>query len=98
MLRTGPGTAIVGGPSMLLPKCPFMPPFAKMPLKQREAILRWWATGPIPLLRKVTSRPATPHDSDARHGPSPQHRIEQGCWIASPPNVPLRAGAVARDQ
>lgn len=55
MLRTGPGTAIVGGPSMLLPKCPFMPPFAKMPLKQREAILRWWATGPIPLLRKVNS-------------------------------------------
>ena len=53
MLRTGPGTAIVGGPSMLLPKCPLMPPFAKMPLKQREAILRWWATGPIPLLRKV---------------------------------------------
>ena len=57
MLRTGPGTAVVGGPSMLLPKCPFMPPFAKMPLKQREAILLWWANGPIPLLRKVSAAP-----------------------------------------
>ncbi len=53
LLRTGPGTAVVGGPSMLLPKCPFMQPFAKMPVKQRETILQYWATGPLPLLRKV---------------------------------------------
>ena len=57
LLRTGPGTAVIGGPSMLLPTCPFMQPFAKMSLKQREIILQYWASGPIPLLRKVSTCP-----------------------------------------
>ena len=53
MLKTGAGTAAVGGPKMLIPSCPPMQAFAKMPLKQREAILQYWSTSPIPLLRKV---------------------------------------------
>ncbi len=95
MLRTGPGTAIVGGPSMLLPKCPFMPPFAKMPLKQREAVLRWWANGPIPLLRKVRPHPVQ------RCGPLklcmvPLYStcIEQGYWVANAPKDLVSASAV----
>ncbi len=53
LLRTGPGTAVVGGPKMLIPTCPPMQSFARMSLRQREGILQYWATGPIPLLRKV---------------------------------------------
>ena len=53
LLRTGPGTAVVGGPKMLIPTCPPMQSFARMSHRQREGILQYWATGPIPLLRKV---------------------------------------------
>ena len=53
MLRTGAGTAAVGGPRMLIPSCPPAAAFANMPLAQREAILQYWSTSPIPLLRKV---------------------------------------------
>ena len=53
MLKTGAGTAAVGGPRMLIPSCPPTAAFASMPLAQREAILQYWSTSPIPLLRKV---------------------------------------------
>ena len=53
MLKTGAGTAAVGGPRMLIPSCPPTPAFANMSLEQREAILQYWSTSPIPLLRKV---------------------------------------------
>ena len=53
MLKTGAGTAAVGGPRMLIPSCPPAPAFANMSLEQREAILQYWSTSPIPLLRKV---------------------------------------------
>ena len=53
MLKTGAGTAAVGGPKMLIPRCPPAPAFANMPLEQREAILQYWSMSPIPLLRKV---------------------------------------------
>lgn len=55
LLKTGAGTMAVGGPKMLIPKCPMLQPFAKLPLQQREAILQYWASSPIPLLKKVSS-------------------------------------------
>ena len=53
LLQTGAGTAAVGGPKMLIPRCTCLKPFAKLSLKQREGILQYWASSPIPLLKKV---------------------------------------------
>ncbi|CAL8471472.1 g11014 [Coccomyxa elongata] len=53
LLQTGAGTAAVGGPKMLIPRCPCMQPFAKLSLQQREGILQYWASSPIPLLKKA---------------------------------------------
>ena len=53
LLRTGPGTAAVAPPGMLLSMCPPMQPFARLPVHQREAILQWWSVSPIPLMKKV---------------------------------------------
>ena len=55
LLKSGPGTATVAPPSMLLSMCPPMQPFAKLPVHQREAILQWWSVNPIPLMKKVRS-------------------------------------------
>ena len=55
LLKSGPGTATVAPPSMLLSMCPPMQPFAKLPVRQREAILQWWSVNPIPLMKKVRS-------------------------------------------
>lgn len=38
---------------MLLPSCHTFSSFARMPLRQREAIVQFWAASPIPLLRKA---------------------------------------------
>ena len=55
LLKSGPGTATVAPPWMLLSMCPPMQPFAKLPVHQREAILQWWSVNPIPLMKKVLS-------------------------------------------
>ena len=61
LLKSGPGTATVAPPWMLLSMCPPMQPFAKLPVHQREAILQWWSVNPIPLMKKVRSRSSQPH-------------------------------------
>ncbi|CAK0785523.1 hypothetical protein CVIRNUC_008733 [Coccomyxa viridis] len=53
LLKSGPGTATVAPPWMLLSMCPPMQPFAKLPVHQREAILQWWSVNPIPLMKKA---------------------------------------------
>ena len=53
LLRTGPGTAALAPPGMLLSVWPPMQPFAQLPVPQREAILQWWSVSPIPLMKKV---------------------------------------------
>ena len=57
LLRTGPGTAAVAPPGMLLSMCPPMQPFAQPPVHQREAILQWWSGSPIPSLRRSAIAP-----------------------------------------
>jgi hypothetical protein len=56
LLGSGLGTNALGGPRFLIPRCPVLP-FAKLSLGDREAILQYWASAPIPLLRQAELLP-----------------------------------------
>ena len=48
------------GPLAFAPGCPAVLSFPELPRARRQAILRFWAMSPIPLVRKVGRHAARP--------------------------------------
>lgn len=52
-MNTRAGMFALVGPLAVVLGCPTILSFPELPLARREAILRFWASSPIPLVRKV---------------------------------------------